>query len=145
MRMPGFTAEESIYRTTRQYRTHVTFNQTDGAIRPALVGETDEPVGWEFCVQQCKPKCIKANGCNQKAPTEKLKCKQACEDKCGSDCSKVQSPGTSGLSCDFGSGRWLSCTLLLPGWLAACVADGLPGCFEAYKESRAQSHCEVCD
>jgi len=49
MRMPGFTAEESIYRTTRQYRTHVTFNQTDGAIRPALVEETDEPVGWEFC------------------------------------------------------------------------------------------------
>jgi hypothetical protein len=145
MRIPGFTAEESSYRTTRQYRTHVTFNQTDGAIRPALVGETEEPVGFEFCVQRCKPGCIKTKGCNQMAPAKAAQCKLDCESWCQSDCSKVQTPPPSSLSCDFLSGRWISCNLGIPAWLIGCVADGLPGCFEAAKEMKAQSHCEACD
>jgi hypothetical protein len=66
MNMPRFTAEESIYRTSRHYRLSGAFNQVGGVINPGLVGETDEPVGWQLCVENCKGKCYNDRGCNQR-------------------------------------------------------------------------------
>ena len=93
MMMPRFTAEESIYRTNRHYRMSTTFNQVGGAIYPALGGETDEPVGWQFCVDKCKAKCITDRGCNQLTSAAKTQCKIGCENKCGSDCAGLGEGG----------------------------------------------------
>jgi hypothetical protein len=144
--MPGFTAEESIYKTSRHYRSGA-FKQADVAIHPALQEETAEPVGWQLCVDRCTMKCIKGKACNQMAPAAKATCKLDCEEKCMSDCTGLGGYGTpTELTCGAFSKRWISCNFGIPAWEAGCWASvfGGPWCKVAADEMKDQTHCEVC-
>jgi hypothetical protein len=146
MNMPRFTTEESIYKTSTQYQVSGIFGQAGVVIHMALGKETDGPVGWQLCMDKCTMKCGKDKGCNQMAPAAKAKCKLNCEKGCMSDCTAAGGSGApTKLTCDFMSGRWLSCNIGIPVWEAACVADGGgPLCAVAADKMKADSHCEVC-
>jgi hypothetical protein len=146
MNIPGFTAEESVYKTSRHYQMSATFNQADVAIHPALVKETDEPVGWQLCVEKCKIKCFKDKACNQMAPAAKTQCKLACEDKCISYCTGLGSGTPTGKTCEEGSWRWKVCNTNIPAIEVACWASWLSGpwCSWAADAARDEAHCEVC-
>ena len=145
MTIPGFTAEQAVYKTSRHYQMNA-FNRTDGLIHPALIGDTDKPVGWQVCVDKCFGPCVKKKGCNQLAPSAQASCKASCEQKCMSDCTGLGGFGNpTELTCDIFSNRWISCTGI-DLWEAACMAGILSGpqCKVVADQARAQSHCEVC-
>lgn len=146
MKIPGFTAEQSDYKTSRHSQMNADFKRTGRTIHPALLGETEKPVGWQVCVDQCFGKCVKNKGCNQMAPSAQVTCKNNCEQKCMSDCTGLGGFGsTTKLTCDIFSNRWFSCAGIA-AWETGCFASifGGPWCKVAANEMRAQSHCEVC-
>ena len=147
MKIPGFTAEQSVYNTSRHSQMNAVFKRTVGTIHPALLGDTDKPAGWQLCVDKCFGTCVKNKGCNQMSPSAQVSCKNSCEQKCMSDCTGFGGFGTGNkLTCDVFSNRWISCEIGIPAWEAACFAsiNGGPWCKVAANEMKAQSHCEVC-
>jgi hypothetical protein len=82
MKIPGFTAEESLYKTSRHYRiwplvsgTHAGDMQVAGGIYPALPPR-------DVDTQQCYLDCIDLNSCADKTGTDKSRCMYACKAKC---------------------------------------------------------------
>ena len=55
MKMPGFTAQSSLYKTTTPYRTIGNLEQGDGVICPAQLTTKEKA-----CVDRCMDACIKA-------------------------------------------------------------------------------------
>ena len=146
MEIPGFTAAQSIYKSSRHSQLNAAFKRTGGTVQLALIAETDKPVGWQMCVDQCFGKCVKNKGCNQMAASAQATCKKNCEQKCMSDCTGAGGFGSpTKLTCDIFSDRWFSCAAI-DAWEIGCFASiyGGPWCKVAANESRAQSHCEVC-
>jgi hypothetical protein len=137
MKMPGFTAEESMYKTSRHYRTRATFNQAGVPIHPALGEVEDGPIGAGGGYWWCVDKCI--GGC---------KGDPACEKKCHSKCVGAGGTGTSTeFTCGVFSGRWWSCNIGIPAWEWACKAEAGSLaflCSLAADKMREDSHCEVC-
>ena len=73
MKMPGFNAESSLYRTSGRYHMVYFFGQANGAIHPA-----------DTCFDRCMDACIKA-GLDSDVPIAILRneCKPPCLIKCG--------------------------------------------------------------
>jgi hypothetical protein len=82
MRMPGFTAEASLYNTSEHYAIHGTFAQADGAVHPALflLRGCDRTCLFD-CVRGCQISCA------ARPPRERdrclFDCRRACLNLCG--------------------------------------------------------------
>jgi hypothetical protein len=50
MKIPGFTAETSLFKTSQSYHVARTLGQTAAAIRPAVIRDPD-------CVSACVDRC----------------------------------------------------------------------------------------
>lgn len=80
MKMPGFTAESSVYRTSGHYRMTSAFDANGGIIRP------------QVCDRDCAAECV-SEVCNDLAGRERLQCVIGCRRGCG--CVPRPSPGPS--------------------------------------------------
>jgi hypothetical protein len=73
MNLPGFSADASLYRTSRRYRMVATVTQADGVIQAALFPRPscfrrcleDQCIGLDdpFCFDNCKCICYGPPGC----------------------------------------------------------------------------------
>jgi hypothetical protein len=74
MRMPGFTGEASVYRTSQQYLMTEAPAQACGAIQPA-----------SFLDRRCYAKCRLTCDCSN-FPGPKGVCMRLCNAECAADC-----------------------------------------------------------
>jgi hypothetical protein len=74
MRVPGFTADASLYRTSKRYRVAATIARVEGVIQPAIFPRPDcvdrcreyMCVGPDdpYCVDNCECVCYGPPGCH---------------------------------------------------------------------------------
>jgi hypothetical protein len=93
MRLPGFSAETSLYRTSRHYRTIAKFGQADGIIHPTFSIQDFIELSPDFfdisllgptafiSVRVCCRDCM--SGCNYTDELRQKLCRATCTIKCG--------------------------------------------------------------
>ena len=77
MHMPGFTAEASVYRTSRHYQMTNAPAQAGGAIRPA-----------RFVDDRCYTACRSTCDCSDLTGATRGACHRACSRECLEDCTR---------------------------------------------------------
>ena len=84
MRLPGFTADVSLYSTQRHYSMVAHAQPSRGAINPALLRSLLQPAACEPCFGECQDAC--APGCFELVGSARGRCLTACARSCSKAC-----------------------------------------------------------
>ena len=108
MKIPGFNAEASVYRTRHHYCSSRWISGSDPFAYPALLTEGSDTPGMEGCVSTCEQKCVKNAGCDALSTAKKIKCKAHCNTKCEQWCTQqaIGKPTPPPETSDFFDDLW---------------------------------------